>query len=154
MSQHILRVADWCNMVNKLRITLSGCIHETTKTVKRLILTLKFSFNLFNFRVYTGIESAWLGVHFIDEQHRNVNGDELPDRVNDLTNAPDNCLQLYVVPADSEVKYPSYQHSFLSCGNTTSMAGVCTKLKHGKCLHLHYISFDVREKSDWCIKPS
>lgn len=140
-------------MVNKLRIILSGCIHETTKIVKRLILTLKFSFNLLNFRVYTGIESAWLGVHFIGDQHRNVNGDELPESVIDLTNAPDNCLQLYVVPADSGVQYPNYQHSFISCGNTTPMAGVCTRLKHGKCLYLHYICFDVREKSDWCIKP-
>lgn len=32
------------------------------------------------------------------------------------------------------------------------MVGVCIRLKYGKCLYLYYICFDVREKSDWCIK--
>lgn len=102
--------------------------------------------------MYTGIESAWLGVHSIDEQHRNVNGDEIPERFIYLPNAPDNCLKLYA-GSQSGQQYPNCQHALLSCDNTTSMAGVCTRIKHGKCLHLHYICSDVREKSDWCIKP-
>lgn len=110
-------------------IISSGFIHETIKSVKKLILTLYLLFNLFKPRAYTGIESAWLGVHSIDGQHRNVNGDDFPEGVIITTDDPDNCLQLHV----SNLTLPSLFHP---CDNTRSMAGVCTRLKYGKCLHL------------------
>lgn len=75
-----------------------------------------------------GIRSAWLGVHFIDGQYRNVNGDDFPDDVLNVTSDPpeDSCLQF----GQKSVLYNDL-YSFHSCDTSGSMAGICTRSKLG-----------------------
>lgn len=108
---------------------------------------LQLSFYLLNFREYSGIESAWLGVHFIDSQYRNVNGDNLPD---DVLNAfgdssEDHCL-LYKVATNPLYEVGSLgssrPYSFNSCDEFRPKAGICTRRKHGKRFQLCRLCFD------------
>lgn len=92
----------------------------------------------------TGIKSAWLGVHFIDGQYRNVNGDDfLVGVLNDLSDPPeDSCLQLMLPHTDGQnsVYMHNDSYSFHSCDTSISMAGICTRSKHGIYLILSTLS--------------
>lgn len=99
---------------------------------------LSISFQILLSRGYTGIDSAWMGVHFIDNQYRNVNGDDfLVGVLNVLSNPPeDSCLQLMLSDNTSNANgvnsNPYDSHSFHSCDTSRSMAGICTRSKQGK----------------------
>lgn len=103
---------------------------------------------MLNFREYSGIESAWLGVHFIDSQYRNVNGDNLPDDVlNVFGDASEDFCLLHVLVATNpsnlvDSSGPSRPYSFNSCDEFRCKAGICTRRKHGKRFHLCRLYFD------------